>query len=406
MSIAANARLALLAALLTAACQAGDRGSVATVRDSAEVAIVENPAPAPRGVPWTLDTTPVLDLGADPSDPHQEFSGVLTPVRLQGGEIVVANSGTSELRYFDTTGQWLRSVGRAGEGPGEFRRLGWVALGTGDTLRTYDWGLHRLSIFAPEGAFVRSVVLESPGPMRGVMPQAVTPTGGLLGMAMSFATPGMRSGVFRDTTPLFLYGEAGTPSDSFGWFPGAEALIQSDSRSVLATSCPYGKELVLAVDLGAGRVYAGSEDRPEVSVWTPAGRLVRIIRWQAEAEPITEQDRADYIAEMRARSRPGEEQFLERTVQVIQDAKLPATKPAFGGLLAGPRGTLWVRGYTEGGADGPVPHLVFDSAGRALGSLVFPARFTATQIGEDYVLGTWQDADDVTHIRLYRLIPS
>ena len=126
-----------------------------TTRDSLGILIVENRAPSEVRAPWILDTSSVIDIGSQSADLNQEFSGFVIPVLLSDGRIVVANGGTSELRFFGPDGKWIKSVGRRGAGPGEFESLGWLDVGAGDTLRTYDWDLRRLSVFSPAGDFVR-----------------------------------------------------------------------------------------------------------------------------------------------------------------------------------------------------------------------------------------------------------
>ena len=39
-----------------------------------------------------------------------------------------------------------------------------------------------------------------------------------------------------------------------------------------------------------------------------------------------------------------------------------------------------------------------------LGTVAHRREFTPTQIGADYVLGTWRDHDGVEQVRMYRLI--
>jgi len=403
-SVVARALIPTVAAALCG-CHADGHSTIrATVRDSSGIEIVANAAPlGAEHLPWTLDTVPIVDLGAREDDPHEQFSGVVIPLRLSNGHIVVATSGTSELRFFDPTGTWLHTIGRSGEGPGEFRSLGWLALGPGDTLRTYDWNLRRLSVISPAGKFVRSFDLASPGPRRGAIPLAVLTGGTILAGSTPFVTPGTPSGVTRDTAPLLVYGEAGTPVDSFGEFPGSEALIQGTEKSVTVMHCPFGKDLAVATVSGTSTIYVGSEDSPEVTIWSPAGLLTRIVRWHATAVPVTEHDRAAYVQAMEERAHPGQEEFQKRLVQMVREAPLPAQKPAYAGLVVGPRGTLWVQAYTAPEPDLPTPYQIFDSTGQWLGAITLPSRFKASQIGDDFVLGIWKDADDVDHVRLYRL---
>ena len=245
MTTKALSTLALLAAGLTAsdACHPSSPASAhALARDSAGVAIIESSAPlGAEHLPWSVDTVPIIDLGAHEDDPHEEFGGTVIPVRLATGQIVVAVGSASELRFFDAGGVWLKSAGRSGQGPGEFQSLGWLSLGPGDTMRTYDWGLRRLSIFSPTGAFVRSALLKNPSPERGAIPFGVLVDGRIVVGGTRFVTPGFPSGVTRDTAPLLVYGEAGTAVDSFGSFPGSEALVQSDANSATVMGLPYGK---------------------------------------------------------------------------------------------------------------------------------------------------------------------
>ncbi len=47
---------------------------------------------------------------------------------------------------------------------------------------------------------------------------------------------------------------------------------------------------------------------------------------------------------------------------------------------------------------------VFGGEGIWLGTVVLPDRFDLYDIGDDYVLGRWQDDLDVVHVQLYELV--
>jgi hypothetical protein len=66
---------------------------------------------------------------------------------------VIANAGTHELRFFDRSGSFIRSVGGQGEGPGEFTALGSIAL-RGDSLVAYDRRSLRFTVFDRDGEYV------------------------------------------------------------------------------------------------------------------------------------------------------------------------------------------------------------------------------------------------------------
>jgi hypothetical protein len=86
--------------------------------------------------------------------------------------------------------------------------------------------------------------------------------------------------------------------------------------------------------------------------------------------------------------------------------------PAYSTVLVDADRNLWVSESTlesflsQGFSRVPSSSLswrVFDPMGRWMGTVVMPARFRPMDIGSDFVLGLWRDADDVEHVRLYRL---
>jgi hypothetical protein len=91
--------------------------------------------------------------------------------------------------------------------------------------------------------------------------------------------------------------------------------------------------------------------------------------------------------------------------------------PAYSELRVDRTGHLWVRQY-EPWEDAPdrsgpvsVPTYasrsswdVFTPRGVWLGRVELPAGFTVLEIGSDYVVGIWRNADDIEFVRLYRLV--
>jgi len=76
----------------------------------------------------------VLELGAFEA-PTPEVFGQIGAVALVGDTLFVADDQASEIQVFGPSGDLLQSVGRAGDGPGEFVALaGLVVLPNGDLL--------------------------------------------------------------------------------------------------------------------------------------------------------------------------------------------------------------------------------------------------------------------------------
>jgi hypothetical protein len=77
------------------------------------------------------------------------------------GEIVIGDRSDKDIKIYSPAGSRLRSIGRPGEGPGEFLSL-MGAQSYGDSLAAYDFLLRRLTIFSEQGEAVRALTINPP----------------------------------------------------------------------------------------------------------------------------------------------------------------------------------------------------------------------------------------------------
>src|SRR5690606_23746461 len=118
------APLALIGYALALSACGGDTGEEEVrdiaVRDSAGISIVES-GRAPSRPFLMLDTSAVVEIGETlDENPDYQLFQVASALRLSGGTIVVANRGSHQLKLYDSTGRFVRNMGRKGGGPGEF----------------------------------------------------------------------------------------------------------------------------------------------------------------------------------------------------------------------------------------------------------------------------------------------
>jgi hypothetical protein len=387
-----------LAIATASACVASNKSEKPTVRDSAGVEIVENHAPAQAVARLVLDSVPDIDLGRTADDPHEEFSGTVIPVRLSGGVLVVANGGTHELRVYDAKGKWRQSIGRYGEGPGEFRSLGWLHLGAGDTLRTYDWSLLRISVFAPDGSFQRSTYLGAPGEFVGVRPVGVLSDGGIVTHTQNAVTINAPAGVHRDTVALLVHDASGRLRDTIAHYPGSEAWVVRSENRMSVSGRPFGRDFFAAAH--GALLVVGTADSPEIHILNADGRLRRIVRWGAAKRPVTAADIDAFISRAGEGWEPGSEAKRLQYVETLKSAPYPKEMPAYSAMLVGPDGSMWIRRSAESDR---ATFDVIDSSGTWEGALQVPTRFTPTQILREYAVGTSKGTDDVVHVQVYRL---
>ena len=397
-----NFRSLVLLSGLLAACT-GTGGSPAVVRDSAGVRIVESTGPLwRRGQQWTIDERPLLDIGGNSADPHYDLLQVVDAVRLSDGRIAVMNDGIPDLRFYDSTGRYLGTTGRAGDGPGEFRRIASIQVGRGDSIYLYDSQLRRVNRIAPDGTFLSSVPVLASGGKMGLQPLARFPDGSWAAVAQKLPSLGGSGGVQRDTVAvLHLPATLEGLGDTIGSFPGTEIFLstggEGEQRFARLMLVPFGLSTTFA--LQDTLIDVGNPERYEIRAYRTDGTLARILRRPVAREWLTraELDRmeADELASVDARGK-------ERLQAAWRDAPAPSLKPAFGAIHADRNGNLWVEHVRVVRADGGTAD-VFDALGRLLGSVALPRGLQVTRIGPDYVVGVWRDDMDLEHVRMYRL---
>lgn len=191
--------------MLTGGCGSAAPSDAAIRIDSAGVLLVEHPRLPPieaSRIAIAAEPDLVLGEGGALAGPDYEFFGIGGVSQLRDGTLVVANAGTSELRFYGADGRLLRSAGGAGDGPGEFRDVGHHWLLAGDTVVVWDWRARRFQHFGPDGAFVRaaSMVTAPFTGFAGPNPQAVLKDGRVI--VIFNAVPRPTEGAER--LPLFV----------------------------------------------------------------------------------------------------------------------------------------------------------------------------------------------------------
>lgn len=395
-----RAVLALVAGTASAACGDASADLASTARDSAGIRIVESAAPAwKEGQAWTVSAEPTVDIGQTEGEVAYQLDEVVGALRLEDGRIVVANRGSGELRFFDAAGRHLASAGGVGGGPGEFRRMEAVHRTAADSLLAFDAATARLSVFAPEGRFARSV----PVALDSGIPhwQGRLADGSLLVRADRSYGMEAKTGVLRDSLLLWRLDAAGAAPRRVGRFPGMEMFVRNDGRTMSLSPLAFGRTTEVVTD-GDG-FWVATAEREEVARYTADGRLQRLVRRPTKPRAVTPADVDALIDAWTAMVRsPEGREMVTRQFSVMP---IPKTLPPYAGLTTDRDGRLWLREFRLPAeqARGEL-WTVFDRDGRMLGTVATPGGLRVTEIGADYVLGVWKDEDDVEHVRLHRLV--
>lgn len=368
---------------------------------------IEYPAAARPQGNWVLSTTPALELGGPDAAGPTEFGEIMGVARLANGDIVVADASNTELRVFRSTGEFLRRIGRKGQGPGEFNAV-WSVAALGDTIFATD-NTGRLNVFAADGTLKRSSARprvidvrfpqwtgffsDGSGAVRGALVQADSARGWVdVPVAMVRVTPdGERQTRLQQRIGYRELREEGKRPD----FERLGAVVTWVARG--------------------DRFCGGYPVTWEIECLDVAGRrLVRVLR-QLPPRRVTEDDR-QYYRDAYFNANARSLQIPERAARMREEVRqwrFSEWAPAYSKLLLSDAGELWVSEFdrTHGSLGtrqfvAPrvgVRYSIVDRDGRWLSDLVMPPRFTPYDVGREWVLGVTIGDDDIERVTLFTL---
>lgn len=383
----------LLSLLLIGCREAGSSAARTTIVDSAGVTIVKNHDAGPPAVAmWIVDSVPGLAIGREDGPDPYRFDGIRGATRRSDSTIVVADASAS-IRFFDKHGEFLHTVGRRGDGPGEYRVISMMRRIHGDSLLVWDFPARRVTLLSPEGKFERS----EHGPVTEgyFFGLDVLADGTLLGMydpPPSGATPA--SGILEVTTAMVRFSPASGVMDTLAQITTGSSYVTGGEHFTI-TGIPFHAEALGIADGQA--TYLGNSTRYEIEHYDPDGRLARVIRLDRPPAPLEPSARDEYIAHAFVRARTSADS--ERVRAVYSDMPFPGTLPAFGALAVDADSNLWVSSYTMSDSV-PTHWTIFDPDGRLLAETATPAHFEVLEIGSRDILGVRSDSLGIEQVQV------
>lgn len=397
LAIARGVAAALTVVVLGGACgqSAKEAGDAPAVRDSAGIRIVENPA-GPRDTIPVGD--PVLTIGRV-DDPRYQFFRIRDVLALSDGRIVVADRGSHEIRYFSPEGRHLASVGGEGEGPGEFRALAGLQRLAGDTVVAEGARNRRLSFYAPEPEFVRSVeVADRLAPMPDDASACLLGApmlGGLMegGTLVLWGRDCIRGedaeGLRAFTRQIRLWGPGSSEPVELGPFP-ISWRYERPGQGPRSRFAPVPLSGTTTFEVTLDRIYVASPARYTVRVLDESGTPVVIMRDLTLRRPLDDRIRSAF-----------EDGLSSERLERFATSHYPDSLPAFDGVVVGDE-RIWALRYPAP-SDTARRWSVYGEDGTPMGIVAFPTGFELSAVQGGRAYGVHTDEMGVERIRVFSI---
>lgn len=356
-------RLSLLAAvaLLSAACGA-DAGAAASEWEGTMETLPNGAVRASNpehgiwkpGEEWKL--VEELRIGSMEVEGPELFGDIGALEVDPLGRIYVLDRQAKEVRVFGPDGKHVRTFGREGGGPGEFKDPIGFAWHPDGTLWVVDPGNVRYSVFDTAGTFLTSHRREIGGysfPWNGGFDEKsrLNEVSFVRGSAGDFTSAVMRFDFAAGTADTILLPDYS--AQSFRLEKGEGNRISRFNATV-----PFTPTMTRMLDARHG-VWFGVTDRYRIYHQRLDGDTVRIVEREHTPVPVTAREREEAVERL---------EWFTAQGGKIDPSQIPSRKPAFGTLYVDDGGYLWVQRMKSEEEQGTVLD-AFDPEGRYLGAM-------------------------------------
>lgn len=377
--------------------------------------------------PELLGLSEIRRIGSLAGDARYLLHDVTDATVDSAGRVLIASGTGAQITVFDSAGAFLRTIGRKGQGPGEFMRADRIWT-TGDTVVVIDAQEQRATaLLTGDGSVVgtwsRAASAEWARPVgraaRGWVVQVGRPT---LVMQAGEVLPS--SIVLRAFDGPF--GDDGRTAEPGGSELVGRPLLQIDmpqqhrigqgsnvSLGLFSVAPDFGLD-------GAGRVFVTSETEYLIEIHGRDGALARTISREYDPVPVSQGTIAG-LRELVETVFTGDSilepfhSFQQQRINTLAELPYPRTIPPLGRILVSADGSFWVeradaappgiRAFDTMRDRRPLPIRtrwdLFSAEGEFLGTAETPAAFEGMSVRGLEITGLERDEFMVEHVVTY-----
>ena len=303
-----------------------------------------------------------------------------------GGRIYVTDGQAASVRVFDTTGVLIRSLGRLGDGPGEFDVPQGVEFGPDGNAYVYDGDGARINVFDTSGAVVLSRRI--PVSSYGFVWRGGIDSSGRIVDQQAFR---------RDTTLVWVIRVMNVDAAVIDTFDLPPCRFEPEPHYEFprgSAQVPFAAGAAAWIDVATNSVWCAHSGRPAAYRYAFGDTTASdsLVSWATPAR-VTPEERAEQVDRL--------ERFAKEAGGTGIDATLiPDVKEVLLGLKRDPDGRVWM---TINDSAGAAAH-VFATNGEWIARVRFPeaaSAFASLAWHDHHVYAAGEDSDGAPVVRRY-----
>lgn len=355
-------------------CAPSETGWQGKIESRDGVTVVHNPREP-------LHQGPVLELKEDLSirgsetEEEQMFQDIRTLDVDPEGNIYVLDEGAADIKVFNGAGEYMRTIGRQGQGPGEFAFPIMVLVTPQTEILVHDMNQRALKILDREGNLLRQLSIADKFQFTG---PRFMPGGRMVGSHLVPAQQPLAELKLFDgeLEPLLtIVSRPVEPPPVLHYFAG-------NSMTGLRWNLNSRSEVVWGDFL---------EPEYVLHIHDVQGNLLRTIEREYDAIRITEADKEPLLRKM----------FGDNPPPPQWDIRIPDHYPPFSGISCDDSGRIYVKIYAQDGQEVGEAYDVFDAEGRYMAQVTLPVPLMVMR--DDFLYTIMDNADGFREVKRFKM---
>jgi hypothetical protein len=352
-----------------------------TIEEEDGIKVIKNPAEPLYGE-ITFKLEEVLSIGNEKDENYLFYRTWHLAVDKQGN-IYVLDEGNKRIQVFDKKGQYLRTIGRKGQGPGEFRSPQNVFVNDKNG-EVYVADFRSIKVFASNGNYLKTIPLESFN-----RSYCISPNGIILGEIdkITFDENNIKE-TRKIFTSLRLINNMDGSETAIASYP--DQISKIIEGRVAKFSHGYEHKFHMCAIGPQIFIYGFSSDY-SLNIIDSTGKLLLKIQKESPVLSISKKEK-DIVRE----------EYRDSPIKNVNNIPFPKHKPHFGKILAD-GDWIFVEHYKSPQEQSDVWSFdIFNTQGFYLYKLSFPLRPYLIKNGYVYLIKVLEERGDVL-VKRYKI---